>query len=359
MNLYWIDDSYDKDSHRIPKGGGKKSIERKLDVALEIKLLDGRSEYGEFIAKIVSKTTYGVLMDYQLTNVGEGNKVEYGTTWAAQLRAHQPSIPIIGLSAGDENSIPKLRMQNFLAFYKRGDLLQASPSIVGELGSIFSGYREVWSKWKRSRSRSRGSLDLLMGLLKAPKAISDLLRMAIPTALRSNWDEESPHSASRWIWHQLQGRSGFLFDELEVATYLGISKEAFCEFAGNEHFVSARYVGVFSCDERPRWWVCEMARAVGAITGEQLVGPARQSRAELLSALNVPENKIEMMLAVPHGRRDSDQAPECVIFPDQDSKNSNAFEKRVPALLQDSVIDEEDANPPIGFESKRHFKLDR
>jgi len=356
MNLYWIDDEYEiAAKRRVPTGAGKREIESGLKADLKVQLFKNSSEYGAFIAELPVSSTYGVLMDYQLTNVGEKNKVEYGTTWAAQLRAQKPSIPIIGLSSEDGKKIPKFRMENFLAFYKRNELVGAKPHLVGELFSLFEGYRSLCAKWKSQK----GAFDLnhFMKQLHAPDPITDLLRVTIPEELRSLWDEETPHAASRWVWHQLLGVAGYVFDEIEAATYLGLTESAFLEFKKNKYFQAAQYIGVFACDVRPRWWICKMRSAVEAILDDEVMGPVSHSRDELLGALEVPKKAREHKFARAYGHKGRGLIPECVVFPDQDSKNQGYLDKRVPALLRDSVVDESDANPPFGFQSPRHFKL--
>ncbi len=355
MILYWIDDVYDPSSRRLPSGAGKRGIESALVADLEVKLFESSSDYGAFVAKMPIATTYGVLMDYQLTNVGEQKKAEYGTTWAAQLRAQKPSIPIIGLSSEDERVIPKFRMENFLAFYKRNELVGAKPHIVGELSSLFGGYRTLWGKWKSNKTSF--NLDQLMRQLCVPQPAAELLRVAVPHELRGLWDEETPHAASRWIWHQLLGVAGFVFDDMEAATYLGVTKSSFIEIQENEYFKRAQYRGVFACDVRPRWWICNMRSAVESILGHEIFGPVSQSRNELLEALKIPKRLRLSKLAEAHGHKGQGILPECVAFPDQDSKNQGLLEKRVPALLRDTIVDESDANPPFGFQSLRHFKL--
>lgn len=349
--LYWIDDSNDPTAY-VPKNAGRKHLESQLQVKLEVPPIKEHADFGKLVAGMTAESTFGVLMDYQLTKVGEGGGSEFGTVWAAQLRAANPSIPVVGLSSKPEKDIPRFQMENFLAFFERKVLLGAKPP-VGELSALFKGYRTIWEKWKAQEDLP--GLDIMMSLLRAPAAATELLRVAIPAELRGKWDNETPHAATRWIWHQLQGVPGFLFDELEAATYLGLTLEAFRRPRIVKHFVAARYEGALACGDRPRWWVCEMRDPVEKVVKQHLVGPVAESREELLGALRVPAKDRPLMMAVPHGRKKCDLPPECVTFRDQNSKNEGDLGARVPALLRDTVVDEIDANPPFGFQARRHF----
>ncbi len=349
--LFWIDDAQKTRIRQVPEGASKKCLENGLNVRLEIKTLSSFEEFEEIANAMPVDVTYGVLMDYQLIKVGSNGNTEYGTTWAAHLRAQKPCIPIIGLSSEKESSIPRFRMENFLAFFKRGELISNPP--LGQLTALFQGYRTVWSNFRKMSTSS--GVDIMVKLLKAPPAAEKLLRSTIPPFLREKWDPETPHAAARWIWHDLQGRPGFLFDELETATYFGITENAFCTVSGHQHFEAARYKGFLVCDERPRWWVSLLRGAAEKIIERTLVGPTAASRSDLLAAFDIPEENRLAMFAVP--RRRNSFLPECVAFPDQDSKNSRQLDKRVTALWRDTIVDEVDANPPPGFQAPRHFKF--
>lgn len=351
--IYWIDDSNDPSAY-VPKGASKKHLETELGGEMIIPAIKEHLDFSKLIAEFNSSKTIGVMMDYQLTRVGAGGRSEFGTVWAAQLRAAQPSIPIIGLSSMPQKEIPRLQIENFLAFFNRKSLLGRNPP-VAELKALFTGYNEIWKKY-HTKKKTPG-LDLMMTLISPPQDAVELLRVAIPANLRSPWDIESPHTAARWIWHQFQNTPGFLFDGLGAATYLGLTESAFAQLQTQESFREAEYNGVLACAARPRWWICKMREAVEKIMKQRVSGPVSQSRDLLLGALNIPAKKHKAMLAVPHGRKTSGLIPECIAFPDQDSKNEGLLNERVAAMLADTMVDEADSNPPFGFQAIRHFKL--
>lgn len=350
--LYWIDDDQKTKNRQAPEGAPKEELEQALGVSIEVKPFPSSSEFEAFVNTIDAQKTYGVLMDYQLVKVGAGKSTEYGTTWAAHLRADKPSIPVIGLSSERESSIPRFRIENFLAFFPRGDLIGDTPP-TGQLRSLFEGYRRLWQQYQQKKSEV--GLDVIMPLIKAPDTILDHVRTALPSALRMKWDDESPHAAARWIWHEFQGRTGFLFDELETATYLGLTEGAFRQH--QDHFNAARYNGALACNDRPRWWLAQLRGVVEGLVGTNIVGPTSHARDRLLAALKVPVKAREAMKSQPHARKPDSIIPECVAFRDGESKNAGKLGARVATLLRDTIVDEQDANPPFGFQALRYFQL--
>lgn len=115
--MYWIDDTQKSMGRQTPSDATKENFKKSLNVELKVLGISASSQFDTFVTDLDEKATYAVMIDYQLVKVGAGNRTEYGTTWAAQLRAFKPAIPIIGLSSERESSIPRFRMENFLAFF--------------------------------------------------------------------------------------------------------------------------------------------------------------------------------------------------------------------------------------------------
>ena len=57
------------------------------------------------------------------------------------------------------------------------------------------------------------------------------------------------------------------------------------------------------------------------------------------------------LLARAHGRKLSDEVPDCVAYRDDQREEDD----RVQALFEDTHVDDRDANPPFGFEARRVF----
>jgi hypothetical protein len=111
--LYWIDDTHDQ--RKPPNAAAQKRLEKGLNVQLRIESIKDHEQFGKLLSNI-GKKTCGMIMDYQLTKAGEGGQMAYGNTWAAEVRAAYPSVPVIGISHERESDIPSLRLESFLAF---------------------------------------------------------------------------------------------------------------------------------------------------------------------------------------------------------------------------------------------------
>ncbi len=285
-------------------------------------------------------------MDYELSKVGEHSRMAYGNTWAAEIRAFNPSIPVIGISHEREDAIPKLRIESFLAFYPRDRLMGINPPLE-ELSSLLTGYHRVCQLQENSTNKS--GVDKISDLISPPVSTAELLKAAIPPTLRGDWDIETPHVVSRWLWHEFQGLPGFLFDELSMATYLGLNHKGFQKIQSK--FESARYKGAFSTNARPRWWVSMIRGVFEEITGIRVAGAIAEARGELLKNLRIKPAERNGMLSRAHGHSTSSTIPNCVAYRDDQREEND----RVQALFEDTFVDERDANPAFGFEPRRIY----
>src|SRR5689334_7592396 len=138
--LYWIDDTHDEG--KPPNTAAQDRLEKGLRVKLKIAKIADRKQFDELLPSIVAEKTRGVIMDYQLTKVGELGQMAFGTTWAAEIRAAHPTIPVIGISHERERDIPKLRLESFLAFFQRDQLLGAKPPI-SNIFALLNGYGQA------------------------------------------------------------------------------------------------------------------------------------------------------------------------------------------------------------------------
>jgi hypothetical protein len=344
--LYWIDDTHD--AGKPPNGPAQKRLEKGLKVQLSIKSIQNRAQFDAFLPVMDESKTCGVIMDYQLTSVGENGQMAYGSTWAAEIRAAHPSIPVIGISHARSIDIPKLRLESFLAFFPRESLMGPEPPL-DEISALLTGYSRVWLA--RSKQQDKSGVSLMAELACPPTGVAELFTAAIPTGLRGPWDLETPHVAGRWLWHDLQGRPGFLFDDLGLATYLGLNLAGFHRVSSK--FKEARYRGAFSSDGRPRWWVNAIRSIVEHAFARQIVGPISGAREALLAASRVPRREFAALLSRAHGSKHSREVPDCVAYRDDQREEGD----RVQALLKDTYVDDRDANPPFGFEARRVFGM--
>ena len=343
--LYWIDDTHD--AGKPPKPTVQKRLEQGLRVKLRIAAITNRKQFDELLCDFLNKSTYGVIMDYELSKVGENNRVAYGNTWASEIRAINPLVPVIGISHESEINIPKLRLESFLAFFPRDQLMGAHPPLQ-DISALLSGYYRI-SRIIKGKSTTSGT-ERMVGLVRPPTEVTELVKAAVPPALRGSWDEETPHTAGRWLWHEFQGLPGFLFDELGLATHLGLRVNGLRRII--TQFSRARYQGAFSSDGRPRWWVHLTRGVVENILDQKIVGALSTARVQLLNALSIKSSDHDTVLSHPHGRKTRGAIPDCVAYGDDQKEE----DYRVQALFEDTYVDDRDANPAFGFEPRRIYR---
>ena len=232
------------------------------------------------------------------------------------------------------------------AFFPRERLMGLNAPLK-DIEALLSGYGSVYRTLKKQDGKS--GIDLIAGLLKPPADVSDLVKAAIPSILRGRWDEETPHVVGRWVWHEFQGLPGFLFDELGLATHLGLNLKGLnlvrskCD--------AARYRGAFASDERPRWWVGAIREAIGKVVSVPSGVRISSLREELLKRSGTKAVDRKAFLAQPYGRKISEEIPDCVAYKD-DQKDEN---DRVQSLFDDTIVDDRDVNSAFGFEPRRVY----
>lgn len=342
--LYWIDDTHDEG--KPPNEHARKRLERGLKVKLQIEAVNDREQFSKLLPTIDETNTCGVVMDYQLTKVGEKGQMAFGTTWASEIRAAHPTIPIIGISHERQGDIPQFRLASFLAFFQREQLMGPNPPFE-DISALLSGYSQVCDALRNQDNQS--GVDLMVRLINPPATVADLIRAVIPPALRGQWDEESPHVAGRWMWHAFQGLPGFLLDELGLATHLGLNLNGLLRVCSK--FDPARYRGAFASDGRPRWWLGAIREIFDKIVGAPIVGQVSHARQDLLKAARVKFAERGALLSHAYGRKDSGEIPDCVAYSDDLREEGN----RVQVLCEDTYVDDRDANPAFGFEARRIF----
>jgi hypothetical protein len=343
--LYWIDDAHD--NRKMPRGAVKRQLEERLGVTLRP---DGpiarREEFVDLLSKMNPKSTRGVIMDYQLTDLGEKKQMAFGTTLASEIRAKYPSVPVIGISHCEEKEIPKFQLESFLAFFPRNKLTDANPEI-DNLKALLDGHREAYRAYETQGKKA--GVELMIKLLNPPVTVVNQLCSAIPSPFCGTWDQETPHAAGRWIWHELQEWLGFLFDELGLATHLGLNLKGLQRVLLK--FDSACYQGAFASGERPRWWVAAIRSLFEKTIGRQVVGPVSGAREELLKSVKVNKRELNGLLSRAHTHKTGDEIPDCVAYRDDQFEEDD----RVQALFKETIVDDRDSNLPFGFEARRIF----
>ena len=167
--IVWIDDT--TGDRKFPGKVVSKQYKENLGYELEIFKLESRQAFGSLLKDDLSvQDTAAVIMDYQLPDVGEGNRRQLGTTWAADIRTDRPGIPVIGTSYEPEKDIPRFSIENFLAFYPRERLCNRVP--WDELKALIHGFRTLRAITTNRSKREK--IDLLVDEINPPSSIRDI-----------------------------------------------------------------------------------------------------------------------------------------------------------------------------------------
>jgi hypothetical protein len=355
--IYWIDDK----EGTFPTGALKDQLEEACDAGIEPFIANhstlddvrGKLEQGADVKMIV--------LDYWLANLpreadsSNGGKTEFGSAWAAALRADRPELPIVGVTSESLGDIPDSQKSQFLQLMDRRKIFDLKHN--NDLRALLDSFSIVYSLWSAALDhvaseaklprRQDISISTIEGLLRPPKSTAGYLATALPEFVKQPWDQETPHEFSRWIIEVLLCRPGFLADDLELATMLGLTPLGFEKVA--EKFSDALYDGVYASNDRPRWWVDSIRPIFYTIIGYELSGPMRHHRDKLLGALSINVEPSFLSRAYPDD--DLSKIPDCVAYSD----DQRLLEDRIQARCEDTVTDPLES-PPTGFEARRLWK---
>jgi hypothetical protein len=227
--IVWIDDNPGRKSTAADLGAHFINV-RDRDPAPELKrLLKGPSPRL-------------VLIDHVLDKTKDAHPVFLrGSTIAEAIKGEWPSCPVIGVTNADKLKGVDLRTQEA---YDALFLFQDFARYFDRIGGIARGFAVL--------AKSGSDPDRLIALLKAPDDDIGRLRETLTYDLKARSGDKSVTSRMyRWV-ERLMDRPGFLFDSLWSATFLGLNELGFEAVAGS--FKKAKYDGIFTRPDDPRWW---------------------------------------------------------------------------------------------------------
>lgn len=220
------------------------------------------------------------LIDYELGRVQpDGSKASYrGRTLAAELRDRCPDSPIVLLTRESilDNLDHRTRRQ-LTEDTEPCDELLLKDMVDDELDrthlllqSIAEGFRwlgQIEDKtWKS-----------LTEAVQANNEEAEMLRETSPPLKDGRWIVTA---AADWIRNVILRFPGIVYDPINAATCLGISRESFLSDQVQELLASSRYGGFFAPPE-DRWWKDRLLRAAKAFTMETGVsGPLKRAFAQ-------------------------------------------------------------------------------
>ncbi len=184
-----------------------------------------------------------VILDHVLDKTTTKNPVfQKGSTIAEAIKEKWPWCPVVGVTNVDNVQDIDLRTrETYDALFPFHDFRKH----IDAIDAIRKGFALV------TRTKTKTARKLVQ-LLKPPEDDVDRLVAALPEDLKESSKDTSVASRLyRWVNHMVE-RPGFLFDHLWSATLLGLTEMGFDRVASR--FKKARYNGVFSHNEAPRWW---------------------------------------------------------------------------------------------------------
>lgn len=266
--------------------------------------------------------------------------MQRGSSLAVAIRDRDPAVALVGVTGmtGDEmQNIEELQKAQFIEFYERSKI--ASGDHIPDLYAIADGYA-VLMKFFESAGIKDSFTTHLCKLVKCPTADTELFTACLPGVFKKIWDTGTSHVFARWVWHQLQGRPGLLYDELETATLLGVRSEGLTLL--RSRLADCEYNGVLASVSRPRWWVSRVREKVRELTRANASEPLWSLGRKLIGEAHATH------FSKCHGRPGATDAPTVVAFSD------GTLRKRVQARISDTLPLDTDS-PPFGFEQRRIY----
>lgn len=244
--------------------------------------LQTTAAWNAIIRRLATAAHQGNSPDLLIIDLGlghDGRAQRLGSTLAAQLRVQAPEVPIVLVSAQNhESAVKSLQRLQYIQFFRIEDLDDGSR--VPDLYRIAEDFPALVAMTGVSASTERRRR--LHALFQVPATEANALLQCLPPALLQTWDSETAHMAARWVWQPFLQEPGFLYDELHLATALGLTP------AGVRHIgldlTPFQYTGIFARPEAPRWWIAPIRHAVRRATGQPYSVPLHHLGRQLLAA---------------------------------------------------------------------------
>jgi hypothetical protein len=241
-SFLWIDDDQSRKNLLD-------TIKKKLNVDGEFIDVTGENIVTK-IEEILSKSKFDlILMDHILNGAAEAS-IQTGSTTAEYIRETKPDCPIVGITAVKVTDIDFHKKSIYEDLFEVSKISEHYDSIL----SIAKSYSTLVEKRPQNN-------DDLIGLLKAPKDITERLTIIIPEEIKRNYEDKSLLiNISKWIRHSLMLKPGFLYDQLWAATLIGLKADSFHKV--EQLFKKAKYVGLFSDKGNERWWQAQIRQII-------------------------------------------------------------------------------------------------
>jgi hypothetical protein len=226
LQIWWIDDELDrltKSAQRLIERPEHPAL-RNCSATLHLQHVKTAEEIDALVSMLAAAKSQRQLPDLivvdQILNVQSADGiVQRGSSLAVMLRVQAPSVPLVGVTGAPAEDVAALQRDQFIDLLSRDAVNRGT--CIPDLYAIAKGFSVVAKNLGNLR-RPGIHRKLLLRLIASPEADEELLFASVPGDFKRHWDSETIHSFARWVWHTLLGRPGFLYDDLETATLLGL-----------------------------------------------------------------------------------------------------------------------------------------
>jgi len=228
----------------------------------ELVILNSQKGIGNIIEDVKNENPELILVDYDLTKPKDDLLIGMsGAALSTALREEFQDVPIVLFTKIDFLRIQKLNPKVLSSLDEtiyKSDVFKEDGKNLDVLHKLAIGYKEL-------RNAESKSWDDLLRIIGAYEIDYDFLKLSEPPSIsESSW---SVFDAADWIRNTLIKYPGVLYDSVNSATFLGISKDAFLSNPIQELFSDAKYSTVFAPKEG-RWWKSRLQEIAESIMEE-------------------------------------------------------------------------------------------
>ncbi len=253
----------DDDDKELIKYKKKFKEDSRTRERFELIIIDTHKNIKDLINEAEEKRPELFLVDFDLAKPKNGVLSGIsGTSLSNVLREKFPDFPIVLFTRKSVFKIEQHPQQILSSLdkiiYKSDTFDDSNYYIISlyELAIGFKKLRDIKSKhWKE-----------LLRIVKAPKCDYINLKLANPPITSVNkWIVSE---IANWIRNVLIKYPGILYNPINIATFLGISQEAFLSTSLQEFFTGAKYSGIFNPIEG-RWWKSKIQKTAETIMNKK------------------------------------------------------------------------------------------
>jgi hypothetical protein len=313
--IYWFDDAPKRVEPTKAVLEGTTNFGEGVEVSVFAVGEQAINQVGEFARELETRPPHLVVIDHIFNNSGV---LRSGSALAHLLRSLHPNVPFVCVSAavGDRGTFDQEELSEYTHIFPFAkiaddDQLELLVAIARDFGTCVS-------------AADKPEADLFLNdLLRCPQADRESLWRVLPAEFKNVDRKPTPHRIARWLLSTFLARPGYVYDELRVATLLGLTVEGFRKVASN--FEAAVYKGAFSTSARPKWWVSTVQELLFALV-PQATSPSTAHTGRMLPGVSEDDHSKCWIDDA------SQPAPEVVAYTDSAGIEEVAVRSKYTAL---------------------------